>query len=142
VANYYMAQRGIPAGNLCAISPPSGVELSMTDYLNTVKTPVRTCLTNAGTTNILYIVFSYLTPYRILASGPSAFNYSLDSYASDIWDQYSTQTINPIPNAPHRYYAASQSQGNVFLPFVSMATYRTNRRLRWNTRCGDWMQRR
>jgi uncharacterized protein (TIGR03790 family) len=128
VANYYMTQRGIPAGHLCAISPPSGVELSITDYLNTVKTPVQTCLTNAGNTNILYIVFSYLTPYRILASGPSAFNYSLDSYASDIWDKYTTQTFNPIPTAAHRYYAASQSQGNVFLPFVSLATYRTQPR--------------
>jgi uncharacterized protein (TIGR03790 family) len=123
VANYYIAQRGIPAANLCAISPPSSLGLSMTDYVNTVKTPVRACLTNLGRTNILYIVFSYLTPYTVAV--PGGLGYSLDSYASDIWDQYTTQNFNPVPTAPHRYYAASQSQGNAFAPFVSLATYRT-----------------
>ena len=125
VANYYMAQRGIPAANLCAISPPSSIELTVNDYVNTVKSPVRTCLTNVGRATILYIVFSYFTPYRIDSSTPSGFSYSLDSYVSDIWDLYTTQTFNPVPTAPHRYYAASQSQGNVFAPFVSLATYRT-----------------
>jgi uncharacterized protein (TIGR03790 family) len=125
VANYYMAQRGIPAANLCAISPPSGTGISMTDYVNTVKMPVRTCLTNVGRTNILYIVFSYLTPYGIAGPNPPPYVYSLDSYVSDIWDQYTTQNFNPVPTAPHRYYAASQSQGNVFAPYVSLATFRT-----------------
>ena len=98
----------------------------MTDYVNTVKTPVRACLTNVGRTNILYIVFSYLTPYGAAPPTPSAISgYSLDSYVSDIWDQYTTQNFNPVPTAPHRYYAASQSQGNVFAPYVSIATYRT-----------------
>ena len=124
VANHYMAQRGIPAANLCAITPPSSIEITMTDYVNTVKTPIRTCLTNAGRTNILYIVFSYLAPYRVSVPNPY-FVYSLDSFVSDIWDQYTTQLFNPAPTAPHRYYAASQSQGNAFLPFVSLATYRT-----------------
>src|ERR1700730_12178741 len=60
VANYYVAQRGIPAGNLCAISPPSSTQINATDYVNTVKTPIQSCLTNLpnGRTNILYIVFS------------------------------------------------------------------------------------
>src|SRR5207248_3733245 len=57
LANYYMAQRGIPAANLCAISQPSIAGLSMTDYVNTVKTPIRACLTNVGRTRVLYIVF-------------------------------------------------------------------------------------
>src|SRR5260370_20365197 len=65
LANYYMTQRGIPAANLCAISPPSSTVLSMADYVNTVKTPIRTCLTNVGKTKVLYVVFSYLTPYKI-----------------------------------------------------------------------------
>src|SRR5579872_225854 len=120
LANYYMSQRGIPAANLCAITPPASTGLSMTDYVNTVKTPIRTCLTNVGKTKILYVVFSYLTPYRIEA----ALNYSIDSYVSDIWDLYTTKDFNPVPTAAHRYYAASQSQGNAFAPFVSLATYR------------------
>ncbi len=122
VANYYMTQRGIPAANLCAISPPSSTVLSMADYVNTVKTPIRTCLTNVGKTKVLYVVFSYLTPYKIETTSIS---YSIDSYVSDIWDLYTTHDFNPAPTAPHRYYAASQSQGNVFAPFVSLATYRT-----------------
>ena len=121
LANYYMSQRGIPAGNLCAISPPTSTGLSMTDYVNTVKTPIRTCLNNVGRTKILYVVFSYLTPYRI----EFWFNYSIDSYVSDIWDLYTTKDFYPAPTAAHRYYAASQSQGNAFAPFVSLATYRT-----------------
>ena len=124
VANHYMTQRGIPAANLCAISPPSSTEISMTDYVNSVRTPIQTCLTNAGRTNILYIVFSYLSPYRISVSN-APYVYSVDSFVSDMWDQYTTQLFNPGPTAPHRYYAASQSQGNAFLPFVSLATYRT-----------------
>jgi uncharacterized protein (TIGR03790 family) len=124
VANHYMTQRGIPAANLCAISPPSSTEITMTDYVNTVRTPIQTCLTNAGRTNILYIIFSYLNPYRISVSNPP-YIYSTDSFVSDIWDQYTTQLFNPAPTASHRYYAASQSQGNAFLPFVSLATYRT-----------------
>jgi TIGR03790 family protein len=121
VANYYMTQRGIPAANLCAISPPSSTILSMADYVSTVKTPIRACLTSVGRTQVLYIVFSYLTPYKIEAS----LSYAIDSYVSDIWDLYTTKDFNPVPTAPHRYYAASQSQGNVFAPFVSLATYRT-----------------
>jgi uncharacterized protein (TIGR03790 family) len=129
VANYYIAQRGIPTANLCSISPPSSTELSWTDYINTVRTPIRTCLTNLpnGRTNILYIVFSYLTPYRIAAPNAltAPYVYSLDSYVSSVWDQNTTQLFNSAPTAAHRYYAASQSQGNVFMPFVSLATYRT-----------------
>jgi uncharacterized protein (TIGR03790 family) len=124
VANHYMTQRGIPAANLCAISPPSSTEISMTDYVNTVKAPIQTCLSNAGRTNILYIVFSYLNPYRIAVSS-TPYVYSTDSFVSDIWDQYTTQLFSAVPTAPHRYYAVSQSQGNAFLPFVSLATYRT-----------------
>ncbi len=129
VANHYIAQRGIPAANLCAISPPSSTEIALTDYVNTVKTPIQSCLTNLpnGRTNILYIVFSYLTPYGIASPNPppAPFVYSLDSYVSDIWDLYTKHDITSAPTVPHRYYAASQSQGNVFTPFVSLAAYRT-----------------
>src|SRR5260370_36439067 len=94
----------------------------MADYVTTVKTPIRTCLTNAGKTKVLYVVFSYLTPYKIETTSIS---YSIASYVWDIWDLYTTHDFNPAATAPHRYYAASQSQGNVFAPFVSLATYRT-----------------
>jgi uncharacterized protein (TIGR03790 family) len=127
VANYYMTKRAIPSGNLCAISPPSSVGISMTDYINTVKTPVQNCLTTAGRSSVLYVVFSYLTPYYIVAPSPSTVTYSLDSYVSDIWDQYTKHDYYPPP-APHRYYAASQSQGNVFAPFVSLSAFRSQPR--------------
>src|SRR5260370_8167624 len=117
-----MSQGGIRAENLWGSSPAWSRVLSMADYVNTVKTPIRTCLTNAGKTKVLYVVFSYLTPYKIETTSIS---YSIDSYVSDIWDLYTTHDFNPAPTAPHRYYAASQSQGNVFAPFVSLATYRT-----------------
>src|SRR5260370_41315719 len=94
----------------------------MADYVTTGKTPIRRCLTTVRKTKVLYVVFSYLTPYKIETTSIS---YSIASYVWDIWDLYTTHDFNPAATAPHRYYAASQSQGNVFAPFVSLATYRT-----------------
>jgi uncharacterized protein (TIGR03790 family) len=54
--------------------------------------------------------------------------FSIDSFLADIWDQYATQYFDPVPTAVHRYYAESQSQGNSFIPFQSLAVYRTTAR--------------
>jgi len=50
--------------------------------------------------------------------------YALDSYLADIWDQYATSAFRSAPSKEHPYYADSQSQGNVFLPFQSLAQFR------------------
>ena len=123
VAKYYAAKRNIPAANLCRISPPSSDRLSWSQYVGSVKTPVQKCLNAVGPESILYIVFTYQTPYSISGSG-SPLSYSLDQYVADIWDQYSIQDAYPIPGRFHPYYDNAQSQGNVYQPFLSLADYR------------------
>ena len=123
VAKYYAAKRNIPAANLCRISPPSRDRLSWSQYVAWVKTPVQKCLNAVGPESILYIVFTYQTPYSVSGSG-SPLSYSLDQYVADIWDQYSTQDAYPMPGRFHPYYDNAQSQGNVYQPFLSLADYR------------------
>lgn len=130
VANHYMAARNIPSpGNLCSISPPANDFLSLSDYTTYVKTPIQNCLNRVGQKQILYIVMSYLTPFAVYAAERDGYAAS-DSYVADIWDKYLTQPIpaGTSPNLPHPYYADSQSQGNVYVPFQSFATYRANPR--------------
>src|ERR1035437_6804130 len=81
------------------------------------------CSTYSRTAVILYIVFTYQTPYSVSGSG-SPLSYSLDQYVADIWDQYSTQDAYPMPGRFHPYYDNAQSQGNVYQPFLSLADYR------------------
>jgi uncharacterized protein (TIGR03790 family) len=52
VANYYAVRRGIPAANLCAISPPSQITVTQSAFETTVKQPVQACLNAAGRTYI------------------------------------------------------------------------------------------
>src|ERR1035437_993720 len=123
VANYYATQRVIPKSNMCPISPPSTGSLSWSQYVASVKTPVQNCLNAVGAKNILYIVFTYQTPYSISGS-TSPLSYSLDQYVADIWDQYASQDFYPFPSQFQPYYDDAQSQGNVYQPFVSLANYR------------------
>jgi uncharacterized protein (TIGR03790 family) len=122
VAKYYVARRGIPAANLCAISPPSPTKLSWTQYVASVKIPVQKCLHAVGPQNILYIVFSYQTPFIVSASNGRS--YAADQYVADIWDQYANQDADPLPGKFQPYYDDAQSQGNVYQPFLSFAAYR------------------
>jgi uncharacterized protein (TIGR03790 family) len=121
VANYYMNKRSIPAENLCAIAPRDPAGITLAEYYSTVRDPIRACLNGAKASQILYIVMSYLTPYDLSASNSP---YSIDSFLSDLWDQYTTQVFNPVPTALHDYYADAQSQGNVYVPFTSLAAWR------------------
>jgi uncharacterized protein (TIGR03790 family) len=123
VANHYVAQRSIPSANLCAINPPSTTGLTWSQYVASVKTPIQNCLNAVGPNNILYIVFTYLTPYTVNGS-TSPFYFAIDQYVADIWDQYAQQDFYPAPTQFHPYYDDAQSQGNVYQPFVSFATYR------------------
>jgi len=126
VASHYQTARGVPSSNLCPISAPSTYLVSYSDYVNLIRNPVRSCLTAAGSQNILYIVLAYLRPLSVQATATQS--YAVDSFLSDIWDQYTTQFFNPSPTAVHRYYAESQSQGNAFVPFQSLAAYRLTSR--------------
>ena len=123
VANYYATQRVIPAANLCPISPPSTTSLSWSQYVSSVKTPVQNCLNAVGAQNILYIVFTYQTPYKVSGTA-SPLYYALDQYVADIWDQYASQDFYPFPSQFQPFYDDAQSQGNVYQPFVSLANYR------------------
>jgi uncharacterized protein (TIGR03790 family) len=126
VASHYVTARNITTP-LCSIAPPANDELNLTDYTTYVKTPIQNCLNAAGPKTILYIVMSYLTPYKIYGTGPQNV-VAVDSYLADIWDKYATQPFLVIPSLPHPYYADSQSQGNVYAPFQSLAAYRANAR--------------
>ncbi|HZU43562.1 MAG TPA: TIGR03790 family protein, partial [Terriglobales bacterium] len=123
VANHYLAARSIPSANLCAVSPPeTSFALSWSNYVSKVRTPIQTCLNNLGPKNILYIVLAYIRPFSL--QGQSGMVYSLDGYLADIWDQYTNQDAFPYPDLAHPYFAATQTQGNYYLPFVSFASYR------------------
>ena len=128
--HYINARFDVPStAKLCPITLPdvTATALVESDYINSVKTPIRDCLNAAGKTNILYIVLAYIRPYVInLSRGRNS--YSMDSYLADIWDQYSTTDFNPAPSATHRYYADVQSMGQVYPPFQSLATYRASPR--------------
>src|SRR3954452_11225693 len=124
VARYYMAQRKIPEANLCAIAPPSIDYLKQSEYESRVKAPLRSCIEAAGKQKVLYIVFSYHTPYVVQVADRG---FALDSFAADLWDEYSpTKPGNEMP--PHPYFGEAQSQGNLYASYVPLATYRDQSR--------------
>lgn len=123
VAEHYAARRHIPNANKCAIKPSDSVWVKWDDWDATIKKPIRKCLDAVGPGKILYIVFTYQTPYRLsvpLASGA----FALDQYVADIWDQYVSAESPTMPRFPHPYFAEAQTQGNVYQPFRSLADYR------------------
>ena len=120
VARHYMEQRQIPESNRCRISVESTDYLKQQEYESRVKTPVRRCIEALGKQKILYIVFSYQTPY-VVTIGDRGF--ALDSNIADIWDEYSnSRPGNEVGD--HPYFGEAQSQGNVYAPFVPLAAYR------------------
>ena len=72
---------------------------------------------------ILYIVFTYNTPYEIIA--PDQEIYSLDQFVADIWDVYEPPGEYGLPPSAHPYFAGAQPQGDVYPPFVSLAAFRS-----------------
>jgi len=123
VAKYYAKLRGIPEQNLCAIAPIDIVRLGWKEYISQIKTPVQKCLTEVGPGNILYIVFSYDTPYRV--EGPDKrlnLVFAIDQQVSDIWDHYGPDF--PQSRPAHAYYDEAHSKANIYQPFVSFADYR------------------
>ena len=124
VAKYYMAQRRIPESHECKISVNSDDEINQQEFESRVKMPLRKCLDAIGKQKVLYIVFSYRTPYVLKIRGAA---YSLDQFVADIWDEYAP--FRPGREVgPHPYFGDAQSQGNVYQPFVSLADYRNRPR--------------
>lgn len=117
VANYYIRKRGIPAGNLCAVNSTEIRYISDWNIFDSViKAPIRNCLNAVGRDKILYIVFTYHTPYK--AGTPAR---TVDQQIADIWDELSTGRNS---DGRHPYFAAAQSQGNIYQPYISLADYR------------------
>lgn len=124
VAKYYAKMRGIPEANMCAIAPSDSGLLGWKEYLLQVKAPVQKCLTAVGREKVLYIVFSYQTPFRIQVPDKHAINedVALDQHVADIWDQLGPDFPRTPPAQP--YYAHAQSKANIYLPYLSLADYR------------------
>lgn len=129
VAKYYMNRRVIPPTNICAIHESAAqgelassfVEAS--NFVKLVKHPIEKCLQAVGPENILYIVFSYETPYRIL-NLPESFGVAIDSYIADIWNAAFQ------PHSDNPYYAAIGSKRAIYPHFISLADYRNSPHVR------------
>jgi uncharacterized protein (TIGR03790 family) len=120
IARHYMAQRRIPDANRCSIAPSSIDYVKQSEYESRIRAPLRRCVESIGKPKVLYIVFSYHTPYLVQVNERV---FALDSFAADLWDEYSP--VRPGNEMPaHPYFGEAQSQGNVYAPFTPFATFR------------------
>lgn len=120
VAEYYMSRRAIPERNACRIKVSSTQAVDQEEYESHVRDPVRKCLDAIGKEKILYIVFSYQTPYALTLQGRT---YSLDQFVADIWDEYLPFRPALQPDV-QPYLGYAQSEGNAYAPFVPLSAYR------------------
>jgi uncharacterized protein (TIGR03790 family) len=115
-----MAKRGIPDGNICKIRVSSTESLEQDEFESQVKQPIRKCLDALGRDKILYIVFSYQTPFDLQLSGQT---YALDQFVADIWDEY--LPLRPAgENNVQPYFGYAQSQGAIYQAFLPLSAYR------------------
>lgn len=121
VAKYYMAKRGIPEANSCKIRVATTEYIDQNEFASYVKQPVRKCLDRVGKDQILYIVFSYETPFALVLNEK---NYALDQFVADIWDEFLPFRPAAMQGEVQPYFGYSQSEGNAYQPFVSLAAYR------------------
>lgn len=123
VAQHYQTRRGLPTdpGRLCGISFPNSEEVSSSTWLSTYRNDVRNCINTLGRANVLYVVMSYNTPFRI--QGPSQ-KYALDSYVADVFDSYSALNFPLSPAGNHGYYADARSAGNIYPAFRTLDAFR------------------
>ena len=143
VANYYMTARGIPNANKCAITVSGDVNyfISYAEYTTNVKAPIRTCLNELGRDNILYIVFTYMTPFKLYDSTghylSRQYNQtcwyiwpdpvpepdrSIDSLIANIWNEDDRiWKDNPYSGS---FWCQPGSAANIYEPFISLADFR------------------
>ena len=120
VAFYYLAKRGIPRTNTCEIKPSSTDQIKQDEFDHSIKPAIRKCLERVGRDKILYIVFTYKTPWLLESRTQTN---ALDQFVADIWDEY-------LPERPAEetevqpYFGRAQSEGELFEPFLSLADYR------------------
>ena len=120
VANDYIEKRSIPPGNVCPIRVSSVDDIEPNEFESHVKDPIRKCLEEAGKDKVLYIVFSYQTPFALTINGQ---NYALDQFIGDIWDEYlPARPATPAEVQP--YFGYAQSEGGMYQGFVPLSAYR------------------
>jgi uncharacterized protein (TIGR03790 family) len=126
VAEYYLQKRSVPASHLCKIETSSTEVIKQDEFESRVKQPIRKCLDRLGKATILYIVFSYQTPFLLdLGAQTNA----LDQFIADIWDEYlpeRTATQNDV----QPYFGLAQSEGGAYQRYVSLADYRAQAKAR------------
>jgi uncharacterized protein (TIGR03790 family) len=126
VANYYIAKRSIPPRNACPIHISSVDGIDLKEFESHVKQPIRKCLEEAGKDKILYIVFSYRTPFALTLDG---YDHALDQFVADIWDEYlPVRAATQADVQP--YFGYAQSEGGVYQGFVPLSVYREQPRAR------------
>jgi len=123
VADYYMVRRGIPEANRCPIrtDPDDDVNyfISLDSFLTKVRDPIQGCLTAVGPNNILYIVLTYLTPFKTYDGSFLTFSErSTDDLIADVWSPVIAY------RRVHPYYAPSHSALDQYAPYTSFADFR------------------
>jgi uncharacterized protein (TIGR03790 family) len=122
VARYYAMRRGVPQKQLCKITVTTTDAIQQEEYESAVRVPVRKCLEEAGKRKILYIVFSYLTPFKVTSGNRGV---SLDQMVADIWDEYLPELTFNLTK-PQPYFGDAESEGGVYIPFLTLADYRSH----------------
>lgn len=123
VAKDYAKLRSVPERNLCPITPPNDTALDIAEFEKTVKQPVRACLEKAGAREILYIVLSYRTPFRVIEPDGKV-NLALDSLLSDVWDEVVPQPFPERNLSVHPYFALDHSKANRYEAFLPLSEFR------------------
>jgi uncharacterized protein (TIGR03790 family) len=123
LADYYMAQRRIPAANKCAVdveSPGANNYIigGIAGYHKAIKEPLEKCLNRLGRENILYIVFSYSMPFKVWDAAFPDNARAIDSLVADIWSQ------NETAPAANPYYRHDTSAANISVPFQTLQEFR------------------
>ncbi|MGH9531383.1 MAG: TIGR03790 family protein [Terriglobales bacterium] len=130
IADAYVAARGIPAANQCALrlswhevfyKPYDGtVSVPAAAWDKKVRDPIRKCLHAVGRHKILYIVLTFGTPYKI-KDPPPRHGIASDQYLADIWGEAGAQPTR----VRNPYFAQGWSAANRYPPLVSLAEYRS-----------------
>jgi uncharacterized protein (TIGR03790 family) len=126
VADAYLAARGIPRTNKCALrltwhEPYDGtVAVSVRHWERKVRDPVRKCLEAVGHDRILYIVLTYGTPYKF-SDIRLKHGISIDQRLADIWEE----AAGDARRAANPYFVHSLSASGQYAPFVPLIDYRS-----------------
>jgi uncharacterized protein (TIGR03790 family) len=124
IATHYMNVRGIAAANSCALRFPSSLpdaesEIPWSEYSSLIQQPIRKCVETAGVDKILYIVFTYGTPYRFNPVPQPEWGRSIDQYVADLWDESGGDM-----RTRNSYFSPGQAKAARYQRFQTLAEYR------------------